>query len=233
MDHSDVIRLQAAEKYVLGELSPQLRDEYEDHYFTCQECAVELKTTAAFVDGSRTILCAEKLAPSRVPEAAPAIGGWFRWFRPAFAVPVFAALLLVIGYQNTLTIPGLKQAASRAETAKVVRSFSLLAVGARGETSLKVAIRANEDFGLDFDIPPGNSTGGYICQIRDEAGRSRFTPLHVSAEEANRTVHVNIPGGSLSPGRYNLVILSDPAPNPQSEKSNEVVRLAFVVEFLQ
>jgi len=33
MDHSEALRQQAAEKYVLGELPPPLRDEFEAHYF--------------------------------------------------------------------------------------------------------------------------------------------------------------------------------------------------------
>jgi len=32
MDHNDAVRLQAAEKYVLGEFPPDLRDEYEEHF---------------------------------------------------------------------------------------------------------------------------------------------------------------------------------------------------------
>jgi hypothetical protein len=232
MEHSDAIRLRAAERYVLGELSSQLRDEYEEHYFACQECAMELKATVAFVDGSRIALCAGNLVASRKPSAVPAVGGWFRWLRPAFALPAFVALLLFVGYQNILTIPGLRQAASRAGTAKVVKSFSLLGAGARGEASLTVSVHPDEDFGLDFDIPPGNSTAGYACQIQDEAGRSKVSPLHVSGEEANRTVHVNIPGGSLPPARYNLVISSDRALNTRTGRPDEVARLSFVVEFL-
>ncbi len=38
MNHSEALQLQAAEKYILGELAPELRDEYEEHYFECEEC---------------------------------------------------------------------------------------------------------------------------------------------------------------------------------------------------
>jgi hypothetical protein len=31
-------------------------------------------------------------------------GGWSRWLRPAFAIPVMAGLLLIVGYQNLLLI---------------------------------------------------------------------------------------------------------------------------------
>src|SRR5437899_3751029 len=32
MDHSEAVRMQAAARYVLGELSPVLREEYEKHF---------------------------------------------------------------------------------------------------------------------------------------------------------------------------------------------------------
>ena len=55
MDHNEALRLQAAEKYVLGELPPPLRDEFEAHFFECQECAQDVIATAAFVDNARAV----------------------------------------------------------------------------------------------------------------------------------------------------------------------------------
>ncbi len=46
MDHNEAIQLQAAVKYVLGELSPVQRDDYEEHYFDCAECAIDIKALA-------------------------------------------------------------------------------------------------------------------------------------------------------------------------------------------
>ncbi len=53
MDHDEALQLQAAEKYVLGELPPSQRDEFEEHFFECQECALDVKATAGFVDNVR------------------------------------------------------------------------------------------------------------------------------------------------------------------------------------
>ena len=44
------------------------------------------------------------MAPVPVSKAA----GWLAWLRPAFAVPVFALLLAVVGYQNFVTVPRLE-----------------------------------------------------------------------------------------------------------------------------
>jgi len=56
MDHNEALQLQAAEKYVLGELPPPLRDEFEEHFFECQECAQDVIAAAEFVDNVRAVL---------------------------------------------------------------------------------------------------------------------------------------------------------------------------------
>ena len=56
MGHDEAVRKRVAEKYVLGELSPALREEYEEHFFDCQECALDVKAAAGFVDNAREIL---------------------------------------------------------------------------------------------------------------------------------------------------------------------------------
>src|SRR5207249_1458715 len=104
MDHNGAIRLQAAVKYVLGELSQAQRDEYEEHYFDCAECAVDIKALATFADTAREVMRQEKannlaLAPGAARPAR------LRWLQPVVALPAFAALLFIIAYQNVVTIP--------------------------------------------------------------------------------------------------------------------------------
>jgi len=52
MDHNEALRLHAVEKYALGELPPSLRNEFEEHYFECEECAEDVKAAAEFVERS-------------------------------------------------------------------------------------------------------------------------------------------------------------------------------------
>jgi hypothetical protein len=236
MDHSEAVRLQAAEKYLLGELSKEQREGYEEHYFDCPTCAEELRMTVAFMESARQV------AQEEVPELAAAglerhpfgSRGWFdALLKPAFAIPVFAALLLIIGYQNGVTIPGLKQSSSHVATAEVVKSFSLMSVGSRGEgsASLSIAVSPKEDFGLDVDMP-GNSASGYLCEIQDDSGKVLFT-LPVSAEAAKQSVHINIPGGSLKPGKYTFAIITGQASIPETGHSNVAAQLPFNIEFVR
>src|SRR5437660_2218684 len=154
MDHSDAIQLQAAVKYVLGELSQVQRDEYEEHYFDCAECAVDIKALATFADTAREVLRQEK-ANQLAKEALPARGGWLRWLQPVVAVPAFAALLLIIAYQNTVTIPQARNTSSRAVPEVYGQSFLLRPSDTRGgnETGVNgatLAVQPNEGFLLQL-----------------------------------------------------------------------------------
>ena len=232
MDHSEAIRTQAAVKYVLGELPEQLRDEYEEHYFDCAICAVDVKATAAFLDNARETLrdLDRKEAPSEV--AARVRPGRFAWFRPAFAVPVFAVLLLFVGYQNFVTIPQVKNSALKAGV-QASNTFSLLRANARGAQGVTVDIRPTEGFALtDIDIPPAPGFDSYVVQLVDASGRPLFQ-TKISANQAKRSVQLAVPAGTVpGPGVYSAVVTGDPGGRGQVVAQNEVLRLSFTVAFL-
>jgi len=114
MDHDVVVRQKLTEQYLLNELSPQTRDEFEEHYFDCPKCALDVQAGALFVEQSKIAL-AEEPAPAglRVAPVPAAKPGWLAWLRPAFAMPVMALLLAVIGYQNLVMIPQVRKAQRR------------------------------------------------------------------------------------------------------------------------
>src|SRR3989440_65285 len=224
MDHTEALRLQAAEKYVLGELSQPLRDEYEEHYFDCQECAEELRATVAFVDSARGVLRAEVPARKEEQAAAPRRAGWLMWLRPAFAVPAFAVLLLVVGYQNFVTIPGLQRSAtSGGQSADFV---SLIGANSRGEGAQAYQIHGDRPAILEVDIPTTEGFANYNCQLQDASGHVVYEQ-RVSAADAKRTVHMIVPGGQLRAGSYMLRVLGEQASGQGSPA--EVERLTFTV----
>lgn len=77
MDHSEAVRSKAAERYLLGEMTPVACEEYEDHFFGCAECAQEVQAGAIFIDSARDVLGSEGV--SAAPAAADAKGGTARW----------------------------------------------------------------------------------------------------------------------------------------------------------
>src|SRR5262249_8991015 len=94
MDHRQAVKMRAAERYLLEELSPEERSEFEEHYFGCVECADDVRAAFTFVDNAKAVL-----AESPIPLAAASRerphqrSSLWAWLRPAFAVPAMAVLL--------------------------------------------------------------------------------------------------------------------------------------------
>ena len=54
MNHDAAVRDKIAERYLLGELTGEERDSFEAHFFTCQDCAEDVRLTSRFVEASKT-----------------------------------------------------------------------------------------------------------------------------------------------------------------------------------
>lgn len=225
MNHSETIQLQAAVKYVLGELSPADHAAYEEHYFDCPECAADLKALAAFADNAREVLRQqqhEQLVAARVP--APSI--WSRFFHPIIAVPAFAALLLIIVFQNTVSIPNARLAASSPTAQLFVTSRVPKMAVTRAEEDLpKYSVRAGESLPLKFDFTPIPSADSYLCQLQDASGRT-LLQLPVPGSFTNKELNLVLPANLVHAGKYALLFTSAPPANSQ------VLRLSFTVELL-
>jgi hypothetical protein len=227
MDHSEALKLQAAEKYVLGELSPALRDEYEEHYFDCQECAADLKAAAAFADASRVQFRSEPREVFLDQELAPQT--WFAWLRPIVLVPALAVLAAALAYQSFVTIPHL-QRGTAAPTTGSASFISLIGANSRGEAAKSFAIQQNQPVILEVDIPPLQDFSSYLCQVQDAAGHVAYRS-QVSAADAKQSVHLIVPAGTLQPQTYMLSILGQKGSGSQPGAPPEITRFPFTIEF--
>jgi hypothetical protein len=232
MDHAEAVRLNAAESYLSGELPEALRDQFEEHYFDCFECANDLKSLDTFRTASRIVFEEEVVRVSpRQPEGERP--GRFSWLRPLVAVPAIAALAAIVAFQNVVTIPALKQRPRTAPVAEAYGSSFRLQGTTRGESIATVSVHPNEGFALDFDFIPAQAFASYQGLLLDDAGGSILT-FHLPGELANKEVHLAVPAGLLHAGKYSLVLngvrdaegrlASGLAPG-----GNEVQRLAFSV----
>jgi putative zinc finger protein len=211
MDHTESIRLMAAEKYLLGELTPEQRDQFEEHFFECQECALDIRAGAALVEHSKVVL-AEPVAVSPVRTPVAAEPGRWAWLRPAFVVPVLAVLLVVVGYQNLVTYPQLKQLASSPQ----ILPWASVNVSTRGTSTTQISTRLGEGFHLLVNIPPDSHYASYTFDLSSPSGRlewSRTTPA-ASSDEA-RSIYV--PGANQEPGIYTLAVRGNTATNESSD----------------
>jgi len=236
MDHNEAIQLQAAVKYVLGELSQVQRDGYEEHYFDCAECAVDIKALATFADTAREVLRQER-ASHLAKAAVPARRGWLGWLQPIVAVPAFAALLLIIAYQNTVTIPQARNTSARAVAEVYGQSFLLQPSDTRrGNEAMneaRIEIRPNEGFLLQLDFLPSSSFPAYLCQLQDASGRV-LLQLNVPAEKAKKELHLPVPAGVISrPGQYSLVFRGADPSTEKAVNDSKLQYFTFNVAFRQ
>ena len=228
MDHKEAVQLQAAVKYVLGELPQEERDGFEEHYFDCGECALDVKAAAAFLDAGREVLRMERFEGPTV-RSVESGRVWLAWFRPIVAVPALAALLIVVAYQNMVTIPRATQAAMRGAGQVFTSVFSLQMANTRGGEEVKVRVHPNESFALRFDFTPAKVFENYICQLQDETGRS-ILKANVPGSSVNQEAQFVVPAGSVKPGRYSLVF-TGASGSGERGTGEEVLRLRFAVEF--
>jgi hypothetical protein len=226
MDHSEALKLQAAEKYVLGELSPALRDEYEEHYFDCQDCAADLKAAVAFGDASRAQFRSEPREVLLDPELAPRT--WLAWLRPTVLVPALAVIVAALAYQSLVTIPHLERATAT-PTAGSASFISLIGANSRGEAAKSFAVQQNQPVILEVDIPPDSRFSSYLCQIQDAAGHVAYQS-QVSAADARQSVHLIVPAGTLQPQTYTLRILGQRA-GSEPGAPPDVTRFNFTIAF--
>jgi Putative zinc-finger len=223
MDHDLAVKSQACEKYLLGELSPDLRDAYEEHYFSCAECATQLRMAAELVGAGQQIF-AQTPAVAAGARIIQGSGGWLRWLRPAIAIPVLATLLLVVGYQNLVMIPQLKE--SRAP--RVLPMFSLISANTRGETVPAFTTQPNQPLGLYVDVPADAAYSTYVISVLAPSGRT--TPLRsLSYAEAQKTQVVVINPEKMA-GKYTIVISGQTHQQPASTPA-ELARVQFTVAF--
>jgi len=200
MDHDEVVRHQMAEKYLLNELESADREAFEQHFFDCPDCAADVHAGALFVDHSKIVL-AETAEAQNEPVPSRPQPGWFAWFRPAFALPAMALLLVVLGYQNLVTIPHL----SRQLNTPRVLPFAVVNVGAYGAEAPAIMIHPGEGFLIFARIPQDGAFVRYSAELHDPASQSEWSiafPARVGQDE----YPLQVPGKDWKSGRYALAV---------------------------
>jgi len=194
MNHDEAVQEMATERYLLDEMSPELREAFEEHMFECTECALDVRSGNVFLSEAKVQL-PELTARTGVP--AKASKPWWSVFAmPAFAAPAFAALLAVITFQNFSTIPSLRSAAT--EPRIIAPSF--LHADTRGSEPTVVQADRKQGTAVLIDLPQGYSS--YEVGLIDPQGK-RFWTKTVTAPEAG-TLTLSFPGEGLQQGFYTL-----------------------------
>lgn len=226
MDHSDAVRLMATERYLLGEMSSEMREAFEEHFFDCQECAIDVGASGALLDEVKHQLAAPGCSPAVAPLQPSAVRrGWSSWWRPAFALPAFAALLLVVAFQNLATIPSLRSAALQPRLAP----WTTLHVGTRGGAPLPVMASHKSGAVLLVDIPGTATYSSFAFALQDPQGKQFWTETiqASAAENGQPTLSLLIPGMGLQPGLYTLTISGITAQGSRTPLDRRVLDIRF------
>ena len=225
MNHHDATQTMAVEKYVLNELTPELRAEFEEHYFGCTECAMDLRATTAFLDAAKAEFKAASAAKP-LPVAARRRGSWL-WM-PSFVMPALAACLLFIAYQNTVVVPRLHRQIAQFSSPEILPSVSLIGEDSRGGAIPSMTVSAGHPFLLLMDIPTQDRFSTYTCSLYSPAGKLAWQ-VHVSAQQAKDTISITVPAADRMDGKYSLHVQGNTGPsNPETPV--DLARYSFVLK---
>ncbi len=199
MDHETAIKIQAAERYVLDEFSPEERADFEEHFFGCPECADEVRAATILAANTRAELEEQE---QRAREALRSGGrARLRWFWPLVASAALnLALVGAIGF-NRLR-PGPPRAAVEPQ---FFHSYAIPAAS-RAAVQSFVLSPGSRFFGARFDLMPSQHFDSFEYEILDAAGASRSKQSLQAPGGENTELELAVPVATLEPGEYMLVV---------------------------
>jgi len=194
MDHLQAVNTLAAERYLLEEMTDPERDEFEEHFFACSECAEDLRDGAVMVDGARSGLIssvATAAAPARMPLQYLARRRW----RPSVVLPWAAAasFALATGYLSwQIPRPG-----------PLVLTPATLRPATRGQEPV-VSPAAGGSVTLAVDLSGAAFTGTVRYELRRDDG-SVLVSGDATVPQGGAPLLLLIPSSLVGPeGRYIL-----------------------------
>lgn len=202
MDHEVVVRQKMTERYLLNELDSEARDQFEEHYFDCPTCAMDVRAGSAFVDQTKVVLAETPESESASPvKPVPPRPNWLSWLRPAFAAPALALLLAVVGYQNLVTYPKMTQALNNPQ----VLQWVPLNVGTYGVDGPTMKIAPGRGFLLFVRIPPQNGNSQRMVDLYNPAGQLEWS-VTIPATASQDQWPVAVPAADRQAGTYKVVV---------------------------
>ncbi|HWW84690.1 MAG TPA: zf-HC2 domain-containing protein [Vicinamibacterales bacterium] len=112
MTHQQAVDTLACERYFLGEMTELERHAFEAHYFSCADCAEDVRDMGRMVEGAEGLLAEPGISAERSTKVSGAkILSWRQVWKWQTVVPLAAAAMLavmvgVVGYQGLMVGPG-------------------------------------------------------------------------------------------------------------------------------
>jgi hypothetical protein len=204
MDHETAIRLNATERYFLGELPAEDRDAFEEHYFECEECAADVQAMTIFAANAREVFRQERSGPPRADPPAMPAGVLSRHRVLWISAALNLCLLAVSGYIWFGVQPQIRRELAEAKAPQFVQDVSVLGV-ARGPGDLREIAAATRRIVFSFYLREPFQSFAY--QLKPESGpvQPRQT-LPAPPKEDSAESHLSISTAGLEPGVYEIAI---------------------------
>jgi hypothetical protein len=210
--HEEAVDTMAAERYVLGELHETEREQFEEHFFSCPECAQDVRdlttlTTAAkdWLGQSRKMEPPKQRAAARGTAAGASRWAWLR-FSPGLAWAGALAAMTVVAVST-----GYQAAHFRG----LMRPQAVASILLRPETRGAAAEIPVEQIGafllLEADLP--GSTGDLQWDLRPTGSDKLIDRQTAPAPAWGNSFKVLLPSSLLAPGEYTLTVGSAAAPS--------------------
>jgi hypothetical protein len=232
MNHSEAVKEMAAERYLLDDLSPDMRDAFEEHMFNCSECALDVRSGSMFVGQAKKQLSEIRLgstAANSTSQVRKEAKQWFTWLRPTFAVPAFAALLAIVAYQNFVTFPALNSAANQPRIMQAAQLYG----ATRGGSHVSIKADRVNGIALPLDLPLDSATGIFVSlsfELSNPQGKTIWTnsiPAPAQGGNGDMQLSIVLPGAMLEEGTYALTVSGTGARGEQTAISRYVFDVVF------
>jgi hypothetical protein len=192
MEHMQATATSAAERYLLDEMPADEREDFEQHFFDCAECAADVRDEA-IIRGAVRADRAHQQAANNVISFRPSRASWL-------AAAAALSGMAFLGYQNV----AMRRDVADARQARVVRSYT--AVGLTRGAEPTVIEHSGEWFEIVLSVESGTR---YRVRIVGADDRDVTPPRETPA--AGLFVAVVVPRRLLQPGNYTVV--ADPLPD--------------------
>ncbi len=221
MNHEEAAAAGIVEKYLLGELNSKELEAFEEHYFSCAQCAADVRAAYLAIEALRTEVGARRQKQDRplvaFPHSAarPAASLFRHWGAIAASV-----LLSVVGYQNLSQLPAMRARLAE-QSSPHAPEARLLAMGARESRGESIGAVAGKPLLVYVDIPAEAQWQRYEIRITGPEG-FRPVKIEVTPEAARNSVPVVFPTGALRSGRFTVTVHGIGATAEQKLQEREI-----------
>lgn len=197
MDHETALERKTCERYVLGELSEPERDDFEEHFFSCTECAEDVRAAAALIANMKAVFRETREKPASAPR-------FFHWPAMSRWLMVSAAVNVVLLASLGFFVTGVTRRPPGLTTPRFFETFVI--PGTARRSSSPGVIACSELCGLTFELDPDRTFQQYRYEIFDSNGSRKMQGFLPAPRDSDAELHLILPAYSLNTGRYWLVL---------------------------